>query len=109
MLELGVREPLQTWRPGQPLELPPPGRAATLVLHDVDRMTWSDQETLLRWLDRTAATVRVVSTAALPMWPRVQAGGFSEMLYYRLNTVCLTAGTRPNADRARHAPAFRRS
>ncbi|MGH9258119.1 MAG: sigma 54-interacting transcriptional regulator [Vicinamibacterales bacterium] len=91
MLELGLSEPILTWRPGQPLELPPPGRAATLILHDVDELASSDQHAVLRWLEQAAGQVRVVSTAVQALWPRVQAGAFSEVLYYRLNTVCLSA------------------
>ena len=91
ILDLHVREPVLMWRPGQPLELPPRGRAATLVLHDVDRLSAADQYMVLRWLEQPAGTIRVVSTTSEPLWPRVLRGAFSEVLYYRLNTVCLTA------------------
>jgi len=91
MLKLDLREPVMTWRPGQPLDLPPPGRAATLILHDVDELTSPDQHALLRWLEQNAGQTRVVSTTAEPLWPRVRTGAFNEVLYYRLNTVCLSA------------------
>ncbi|HEY5620018.1 MAG TPA: sigma 54-interacting transcriptional regulator [Vicinamibacterales bacterium] len=91
MLELDVREPILRWRPGQPLQFPPPDRTATLILHDVDKMTCPDQHAVLRCLDQTAGKVRVVSTTVEPLWPRVQRGVFNEVLYYRLNTVCLGA------------------
>ena len=89
MLWLDLREPVLRWRPGQRLELPSPGRAATLLLQDVNELTCDDQHVVLRWLDETAGRVRVVSTTAVPLWPRVTAGAFSDVLYYRLNTVCV--------------------
>ena len=93
MLGLGMerREPILTWRPGQPLELPSPGGVVTLIFHDVDKLTPSDQLVVLDWLDHTAGRIRIVSTTRQPLWPRVQTGVFSEVLYYRLNTVCLSA------------------
>ena len=87
MLWLELREPILKWRPGQRLELPSPGRAATLILHDVDALTSDEQHRVLRWLDETAGQVRVVSTSAKSLWPRVKTGAFSDVLYYRLNTV----------------------
>jgi len=93
MLELGMerREPILTWRPGQPLNLPSPSSVITLIFHDVDRLTPSDHLVLLAWLDRTAGRPRIVSTTREPLWPRVQTGCFNEVLYYRLNTVWLRA------------------
>lgn len=88
-LHLGVRDTIVTWRPGQPLDLPPPGRATTLILHDVDQLTMAAQETVLRWLDSSAGRIWVVSTCTQPLWPHVEAGAFSDVLYYRLNVVCL--------------------
>jgi hypothetical protein len=92
MMWLELREPILKWRPGQPLDLPSPGRAATLVLHDVSELTHDDQHRVLRWLDQTVGRIQVVSTTALPLWPRVKAGSFSDVLYYRLNTVCVDVG-----------------
>jgi hypothetical protein len=93
MLGLGMerREPILTWRPGQPLELPSPGGVVTLIFHDVHKLTPSDQLVVLDWLDHTSGQIRIVSTTREPLWPRVQTGCFSEVLYYRLNTVCLSA------------------
>lgn len=93
MLRLEHREPILKWHPGQPLELPSPGTAATLVLHDVSELTSTDQDRLLRWLDKAARQIRVVSTTAEPLWPSVETGVFSDMLYYRLNTVCVDLRT----------------
>ena len=89
MLWLELREPILTWRSGQPLELPAPGRASTMVLHDVHELTRDDQQSLLRWLDQTRGRIRVVCTTRESLWPRVLAGGFNDALYYRLNTVCV--------------------
>jgi hypothetical protein len=87
MLWLELREPILKWHPGQRLDLPSPGRAATLILQDVDGLTSDEQHRVLGWLDETAGKIRVVSTTPESLWPRVKAGAFSEVLYYRLNTV----------------------
>jgi hypothetical protein len=92
MLWLDQNEPVVWWRPGRPLELPPPGCAATLVLHDVNELTCADQRHVLRWLDQTSGRIRVVSTTAVPLWPRVKAGTFDDVLYYRLNTISVDMG-----------------
>ena len=92
MLRLEHTEPILRWHPGQPLELPTAGSEATLVLHDVGELTYSDQNRVLRWLDDAADQIRVVSTTAAPLWPRVETGAFNDMLYYRLNTVCVDVG-----------------
>jgi sigma-54-interacting transcriptional regulator len=89
MLWLELREPIRTWRPGEPLELPAVGRASTLVLHDVHELTRDDQSRVIRWLDHTSGRIRVVSTTQVALWPRVKAGVFNDGLYYRLNTVCV--------------------
>jgi hypothetical protein len=88
-LRLGSREMVVAWRPGQALELPPPGRATTLILHDVDQLTIAAQGAVLRWLDQSAARIWVVSTSTEPLWPQVESGAFSDTLYYRLNIVCV--------------------
>ena len=87
MLWLELREPILKWRPGQRLDLPSPSRPATLILYDVDALSSDDQHRVLRWLDETAGQIRVVSTSTKALWPRVKAGAFSDVLYYRLNTV----------------------
>jgi Sigma-54 interaction domain len=89
MLWLDLREPILTWRPGQPLDLPTPGRASTLVLHDVNELTADEQRRMLDWLDQTGSRIRVVSTSRTSLWPLLKAGAFEDALYYRLNTVCV--------------------
>ena len=88
-LRLSLRDPIVAWRPGQALDLPSPGRATTLVLHDVDQLTTAAQGAVLRWLDQSAGRIWIVSTSAEPLWPHVEAGAFSDVLYYRLNIVCV--------------------
>jgi hypothetical protein len=92
MLWLDQSEPVVWWHPGQPLDLPPAGRIATIVLHDIDELSGDDQYRLLRWLDQTAGRIRVVSTTAVPLWPLVKAGTFNDVLYYQLNTISVDMG-----------------
>ena len=92
MLRLDLRGPIVRWRAGQPLDLPSPERAATLVLENVTRLTADEQFRVLRWLDHVKGRIRVVSTTSDALWPRVQAGVFNEVLYYRLNTVLVDMG-----------------
>jgi Sigma-54 interaction domain len=88
MLRLDLHnEAILSWRPGEPLELPTAARAATFIIHDIDQLTASDQQGLLRWLNETAGRVRVISTSHTPLWPRVKSGAFDDGLYYRLNIV----------------------
>jgi sigma-54-interacting transcriptional regulator len=93
MLRLDLRGPIARWRAGQPLDLPSPAHAATLVLENVSRLTSEEQFRVLRWLDDVRGRIRVVSTTNEPLWPRVQVGVFNEVLYYRLNTVFVDMGT----------------
>jgi hypothetical protein len=87
MLRLDLRGPVVRWRAGQPLDLPLPGCAATLVLENVTELNFEEQFRVLRWLDDVRGKIRVVSTANVPLWPLVQLGVFNEILYYRLNIV----------------------
>jgi hypothetical protein len=93
MLRLDLRGPVIKWRAGQPLALPAPGSCSTLVLENLTRLTDEEQIRVLRWLDDVRGKIRVVSTAGVPVWPRVQNGEFNEVLYYRLNIVFVDMGT----------------
>jgi hypothetical protein len=93
MLRLDLRGPVVRWRAGQPLELPTPGQAATLVLDNLTRLTVDQQLHVLGWLEQVMGRVRVVSTSGVPVWPLVQAGQFNEDLYYRINMVFVDMGT----------------
>jgi Sigma-54 interaction domain len=89
MLWLELREPIVTWRPGQPLDLPAAGCASTLVLHDINELTQEQQLLLRQWMDQTGSRVRVVSTTRSSLWPQLKSRAFDDALYYRLNTVCV--------------------
>ena len=93
MLRLDLRGPVVKWRAGQPLARPVPGSCSTLVLENLTRLTDEEQLRVLRWLDDVRGKIRVVSTAGVPVWPRVQTGEFNEVLYYRLNIVFVDMGT----------------
>ena len=93
LLRLDLRGPVLKWRPGQPLELPTRGRAATIVLEDLTRLTQDEQVRIVGWLEEVVGQVRVVSTTTVPIWPRVGRGEFNEVLYYRLNTVYVDVGS----------------
>ena len=70
------------------LELPASGvRPSTIVVHDVDTLTPSEQQRLLEWLDAATTHSQVISTASTPLLSRVEARTFNETLYYRLNTI----------------------
>ena len=70
------------------LELPASGaRPSTIVVHDVDTLSTSEQRRLLEWLDAATTHIQVISTASMPLLSRVEARTFNETLYYRLNTI----------------------
>jgi hypothetical protein len=62
-------------------------RSPTVVVRDLDTLTPVDQRRLLEWLDAGSTRTRVISTAAAPLLPLVEARCFNDTLYYRLNTV----------------------
>jgi hypothetical protein len=82
-----LHQPIATWSAGQRLVLPPVTRTGTMILHDVGALTLDDQRRLLEWSERAAGLVQIISTTSSPLLPRVHAGAFFEILYYRLNTV----------------------
>ena len=84
-------QPVGTWSPGERLVLPPAERTGTMVLNDVGALALHDQIQLLEWLATACGRTQVVSTTPSPLLPRVQAGGFIDTLYYRLNIVCVDA------------------
>ena len=70
------------------LRLPAPSvDSGTLVIRDVDALSSGEQYRLLQWLDAKADRGPIVSIAAAPLLPLVEAGMFSEALFYRLNTI----------------------
>jgi hypothetical protein len=88
-LLLDLQEPIARWRAGERLVLPSPDESGTLVLHEAGALSADDQIRLLDWLELAGGRTQVVSTSTAPLLPRVNAGGFIDTLYYRLNTVCV--------------------
>jgi hypothetical protein len=72
------------------------GPIRSLIVRDVDRLTRTDQERLIEWLNRHDEDTRVIATSARPVFPCVERGQFSEALYYRINTVTLVLSARPD-------------
>lgn len=70
------------------LRLPAPNvDPGTLVIREVDALSSVEQYQLLQWLDTVPERRPIVSTASTPLLPLVEAGMFSEALFYRLNTI----------------------
>jgi hypothetical protein len=88
-LLLDLQEPIDRWRPGDPLALPSPEGQGTLVLREAAALTAADQLRLQDWLERAEGRTQVITTSSTPLLARVQAGSFLDTLYYRLNTVCV--------------------
>ena len=82
-----LQGPVSRWEPGEPLVLPSAAATGTLILHDVGLLPQDDQLRLFAWIEQTAGRIRVVCTASDSLFDRVEAGVFSEALYYRLNTL----------------------
>jgi Sigma-54 interaction domain len=87
-LPLNFREPISTWSPGEPLTLPS-GKTGTMILHAIGNMTHDEQLRLFDWLGRAGRRTQVISTTPESLLSRVQDGTFIDLLYYRLNTVCV--------------------
>jgi len=84
-------EPITVWSPGEPLVLPAAIQTGLLMLPVVGALSTRDQQLLLDWLQKAERRVQIISTTPDPLFPQVEAGSFSDTLYYRLNTVCLEA------------------
>jgi hypothetical protein len=83
-----VSKPVRTWSPGEDLVLTPTG-PGTLVIYEVGALALREQIKLLEWSGNPFLNTQVISTTSFPLIPRVTAGSFIDMLYYRLNTVYL--------------------
>lgn len=88
-LESLLPRPIFRSRGSEPLALPDPGWAGTLLIHEIDDLAADDQLRLLHWFDMSGREGQIVSTARASLLPLVQAGKFLEALYYRLNVVCI--------------------
>ena len=83
-----VAKPVRTLSPGGDLVLPPLG-PGTLVIYEVGALALREQIQLLEWSGCPLRDTQVISTTSAALLPRVTAGSFVDMLYYRLNTVYL--------------------
>ena len=73
---------------GQASNIVPDSAVRTLVLKDAGEMSPARQTALLEWLD-AAGDRRVIATTRRPLFPRVESGLFSMVLYYRLNVITI--------------------
>src|SRR5436190_1564393 len=62
-----------------PLALP---EASTVVMRDVAALTRHQQQILLDWMNERRRRVQIISATTEPLFPRVEAGAFSDQLYY---------------------------
>jgi hypothetical protein len=87
--------PVHHCRVPGPLDLPL-GGFGTLLVHDVAALTIRQQVELSDWIQRQRGGMQVISIALQPIRPLVREGRFLEGLFYRLNTVSISAkGYRP--------------
>lgn len=97
LIEPIVQLPIASWMPEQKRAVPV-GGFATLFIGGVDAADAEQQSQLCHWFDSYPGRVQVVSTAATPLFPLIQTGGFLERLYYRLNHVCCVVTDARGAD-----------
>jgi hypothetical protein len=81
--------PTTVWEPGRPLLLPDPTGPGTLILRHVGQMNSHDQQRVFDWLPVHGRRLRIISTTSDALAPLIARGAFHEMLYYRLNVVCV--------------------
>jgi hypothetical protein len=80
---------------GESLRLPPASTpVGTIVIYDLNTLTPQEQHELNQWLEGARGHAWVVSTAWESLMPLIEAGGFNDGLYYRLNVVTIDL-TRP--------------
>jgi hypothetical protein len=66
----------------------PEAAIGTLVLHDANRLSPSQQDQLHRWVDMHPLN-RVIATTSEPLFPLVVRNMFSAVLFFRLNVMSL--------------------
>ena len=60
----------------------------TLLIEELQELDVTGQVELLRWFEyESSALTLVIALTCLPLYPRVQAGTFLDVLYYRLNVI----------------------
>jgi transcriptional regulator of acetoin/glycerol metabolism len=81
-----------------PLRLPTTGNG-TLLVHDLAALTVGQQVTLFDWLQHQRHAFQVISVTQKRVVEMVCDGRFLEGLFYRLNTISITAqGARGRAE-----------
>jgi hypothetical protein len=82
-----MREPIRSADAGLPPFL---DGVRTLILTDIEALTGTDQQRLLRWFNEDRHhDVQVISLTSVSLFSRVTATAFDASLYYRLNTIVL--------------------
>jgi hypothetical protein len=72
----------------------PASRTGTLVLQHAADLSIDDQHSLARWLEEEAhPSLQIITTAPVSLLPRVDQGLFLDVLYYRLNVLCIFVGS----------------
>jgi transcriptional regulator of acetoin/glycerol metabolism len=90
-------QPITAWRPGSPLVLPAASNCGTLLLQNIEALSWHDQLRLCHWLEFATGRPRVVSTSPQPMFRLGEPGTFCAALYYRLNILCFDVTERESS------------
>jgi hypothetical protein len=88
-LQSDFLDPITTWSSGQFLELPADARTGTFILDGITGLGLDDQYRLNDWLGSTDGRTQVVSMTPRAVVPLIETGAFLDMLYYRLNVICL--------------------
>lgn len=83
-----LQSPIQACPRWTPQGVPDEG---TIILCAVESLSADEQQNLLVWLDGAGSQVQVVTSVSSPLFRRVTAGKFLDSLYYRLNTLYITA------------------
>ena len=92
-------EPLMMRRIGGPLRLPPSSEpVGTMIILGVETLSQADQRALEDWLVLREGRTRLISTSSASLMPRIEAGAFSDALYYRLNVVYIDLNTGAEAE-----------
>src|SRR6266487_1372200 len=71
-LKPNLRQPIQSWTPPDPLELPSPAQCGTLILRDVGTLPPAEQRRVLEWLELCGGRTQVVSTTTSPLLELVE-------------------------------------
>ena len=61
----------------------------TLVVRGVHALSVTEQQRLYEWMSRSSGATQVIATSPVSLLPLVERGAFLDLLYYRLNTICL--------------------